>query len=303
MRRLFEQYSLFDGLTTDAPPPAAGAAASSRAPAPPVRQRSRSYDRAILRYVAYYRLVTTHQILYRFFLMAGHGPGYGFRLVQRLVRQGFLEARRLDQGRGAVSRQTVRLTAKGWQTLGMAPPVDPKRAAIQDVEEYRLQLAEVMLVRESEGWTLLSEDRAWPRIREWALAPYKGRALNDQDRLVLRRLENLTGVKVGLSVLHHRGRGEIRFVLPVRRGRSFRRIIEKLPQTLGLFPPLVFEMVVAEPPLEQPCRDVLRRWSERLKIPAQAIVLPHFRTRPHPLQSTPADVYTPSHVPDPRTLI
>jgi len=255
--------------------------------------------------VGFYRVVTTHQVIYRFFIFAGMGPGYGFRLVQRLVKQGLLASRPLDRERGAVSRHVLSMTAAGWDAIGLSTPVAKKHAAVQDIEEYRMQLADVMLVRESQGWTLVPEHAVWARLREWGLAPYRGRALNEQDRLIIRRLENMQPIKLGLSLLHHRGTGEVRILLPLRRGRSFRRLIEKLPATLGLFPPPVFELVIAEPPLEDPCRDILRRWGEKLKVKPQIHALNHFRTRAHPLHlgEQLSNIYPAAGVPDPRLLI
>lgn len=291
---LFAQYSLFPPETPTGP-----------APERPVRPKARSYDAAVLRYVGYYRAVTLHQVITRFFLLAGHGPGYGFRLVRSLVRRGLIRVTPLDPGLGTVSRQICGLTPEGWAYLGLQEPPAPRRTSGADMTPYRLQFAEVMLVRESEGWVYTPEATAWSRVREWGLRSYHGRAINAQDRMAESRIQNMPPLRTGLNVLWHRKSREIRWILPVRRGKSIKRLVEPLPATLGLFPRSEFELVVADPELSAVAADLVRRWSERTRVPYRLHELPNFRTRLHPGHQDPTgeDVYATHEVPDPRILI
>lgn len=125
------------------------------APTSPARraaaaQRERSYDEAILRYVGYFRAATVHQVLFRFFIFAGKGPRYGFKAVRRLINDGLLIAKPLDPTKGTVSRQVLTLSPSGWQLLGLPQPKDPWRVAPETLLHYRLQFAEMMLVRATE---------------------------------------------------------------------------------------------------------------------------------------------------------
>src|SRR5690606_8213258 len=76
--------------------------------------RPRSYDEAILRYVAYYRVATVHQVIYRFFIYAGRGGRYGYNVIKRLINEGLVHSEPLDPDLGAISRNVLTLTPKGW---------------------------------------------------------------------------------------------------------------------------------------------------------------------------------------------
>lgn len=269
-----------------------------------LRKRARGYDAAVLRYIGYYRVVTLHQIIYRFFIMAGMGPGYGFRLVRGLQKRGLVETRPLDSDKGTVSRALCTLTREGWQYLGRdEEPKSPKRANVSDLLEYRLQFAEMMLEREAEGWVLLVEEQAWGRIKKWGMSQYAGRALNEYERLSGRRIERMPPLSTGLNVLWHRNNGDIRFILPVRWGKSISRTLEKLPPSLGLFPPLQFEMVGADLELTRAAASMLARWGEGNKITLAVHQVANFRTRNHPGQAQARNIYGDNNVPDPGILL
>ncbi|HEX7071400.1 MAG TPA: hypothetical protein VF190_11365 [Rhodothermales bacterium] len=294
---IFDQYPLFQ---------AGRGLVMPDVPSPPRRRRvrPRGYDAAVLRYVGYYRTVTLHQVVYRFFLYDGKGPRYGFRLVADLVRRGLLAESPLDPRRGSVSRTTLAVTDAGWLALGLPKPRESKRAIVDAVREYRLQFADMMLQREVEGWVLVPEARSFATLRAWGLAAYRGRALTDSEIVFRDRLERMPPITIPLRVLAHRATGEARLILPVRRGKSFAHTIDALP-SLAIFPPLVFEMVSPDPELARKADDYLRRWAERTRHRVRTVQSPHYRERPHPARVVvPSEsLYRRHGVPDPRTLL
>lgn len=268
------------------------------------RFRARSYDAAILRYVGFYRMVTGHQILYRFFTYAGKGDRYGYRLLRRLTEQNLLKAEPLDPELGSVSRLVYTLTRDGWRALGLQPPAESRRTVPGYVREYRLQFADVMLERESEGWRLIPSNQSFMALQLWALGHYRDRLLNPTETVIRERLERLHPFDVGLRMIGHRTSGDLRLILPVRRGRSFKATIDQLPN-LSIFPPITFEVVCSEPSLETPAVDYLQRWADRTRTQIRVRLLPHFRSRPSPADA-PSEArtrYRDHGIGDPRTLI
>lgn len=267
------------------------------------RFRPRAYDAAILRYVGYYRVVTGHQIIYRFFTYAGKGDGYGYRILRRLQQQNLLFAEPLDPDLGATSRLVYSLTREGWRMLGLRPPTS-RRTVPEYVREYRLQFADVMLERESEGWRLIPSAQSFPALQNWALRHYRDRLLNATEMVIRERLERLRPFDLGLRLIGHPSTGEVRVILPVRRGRSYKATIDRLPN-LSIFPPLTFELICSDSDLESSAIDYLYRWANRAHIRVVIQTSPHFRSRPAP-GDAPTEVrnrYRNNGIRDPRKLI
>lgn len=272
---------------------------------PSVRRRPRTYDHAILRYVGYYRLVTTQQVIYRFFLYAGRGPEYGYRVVRQLVRRGLLDESPLDPERGNVSQNVLSVTREGWRFLGRSMPSRGRRSSSSPVRQYRIQFADVMLDREVEGWNLVNSTAAFPVLKEWARQRYRGRMLNSSEAQIRDRLERLHPFDFPLHLLVRPSRGEIRLILPVRTTLSYRSTIDKLPGNMGLFPKLHFELVTAELDLGDAAASYLERWGKKHPAGIEIHRSEHFRSRPHPrsFEGERINRYKKNGVPDPRALL
>lgn len=268
------------------------------------RSRPRKYDEAILRYVAYYRIATTHQVAYRFFVYAGKGPRYGFQVVRKLVTDGYLESQPLDPEKGRASRQVLRVTKDGWRKIGHTPPRKSQRTVAQSLVEYRLQFADTMLERESVGWRLVPEHRSFRTLKEWGLRPYRGRLLNASEQVLRERLERMPDISLPVRLLGHKASGEVRLILPVRRGKSFAKVIDSLP-SLSLFPPIEFELICSHLDLLDRAKDYLRRWGRDSKVKYTVHRNAHFRSRPHPRNAEQPDTsrYEQHDVGDPRQLL
>lgn len=266
------------------------------------RHRPRSYDEAILRYVAYYRTVTICQLLYRFFVYAGKGDRYGYTVVRRLVQEGFLVKEPLDPERGARSQHILMLSATGWQVLGLRPRID-RHAAADVIRDYRLQFADLMLEREVNGWRLVPRSKTHQALKKWALAHYQHRLLNPTEVVIRERLERMSALELRLRVIRHTVSGEVRILLPVRRGRSYKASIAALP-SLSLIPVVPFELVCSDVTLAQPAQRSLQRWAAQTKTMIRIHQHPHFRTRRVPdsrMRSRP-NLYARYNL-DPLTLI
>jgi hypothetical protein len=266
--------------------------------------RPRGYDRAVLRYVAYYRLVTLHQVIYRFFVFDAKSASYGFKLVRRLVREGWLGSVPLDSERGSISRQVLSITPLGWLLLNARPPKQSRSETSRSVRDYRLQFAEMMLEREADGWRLAPSASAFGLLREWALAPYRGRLLNDDERVIRQRIERAPAVALPLNVLVRSITGDVRLILPIRSGRSFGRLLESLPP-LNFFPPLEFEAVCSELELLSRAEEFVGRWSRDRGAQVRLHRVEHFRSRVHPGEAlVPSESrYRTNGVGDPRKLV
>ncbi len=243
--------------------------------------RPRKHDTRILRWIAYHRRVTASQVLVHQFIARGISPSYGDRVVRKLIREGFLASERLDPERGRASRMVLRLTRDGWRRLLIEPPNDFGKPVWGPVLEYRLQFAEMLSTRQSQGWALRLMDEAWPDVRDWVRRPYRGRLLNDSERVERDAIERMPAVELPLNILVHPERKEVRFVLPVRRGLSIHTRLAHMPPT-GLWPPVPVEVVCAEMPDLQPAIVELRRWAERARSQIEVHVVRHHRSVPLP---------------------
>lgn len=282
---------------------------------PNKRTRPRTYDDAVLRYIAFHRFVTTQQYIFRFRIYAGKSPSYGFRLLKRLVAKGWIKKEKLDPEKGGASKDVLSLTDEGWLRCGLTPPTYQEKNRVANHQEYYLQFAEVMLERQSTGWKFIRRDRQHPQkgqnwlyllIQEWGLEPFRGRPLNTEQRAVRDAIKRTSEFELNLDGLWHPRKKDLRLMLPVRRGLDYRRKIEELPiQFLRGLPPLVFELVCAHMDRLEGVKRSLRRWSDKVNLEVETSRVPHFRTRTYAENApdSPVNRYEKHDVGDPRKLI
>lgn len=238
------------------------------------------YTLPLLRWIALHRTATTHQVITVFWLLAGRNTRHGYTVIRRLIARGLLSSEPVERAHGAASTHALRLTRAGWRALGIEPSARLLRAD-PALREYRLQSAEMMLVRDNEGWRQVRPERAWEAYRDWLVSPYRGRMLNDLERLEKRSIERLPTQTIPLQVLRHRESREIRLLLPVRQGTSYSRLLASIPHVI-LRDRVAFEIVCAELSLLETAEAVIQRWARRRKVKAELHRVPHYRTRAHP---------------------
>jgi hypothetical protein len=272
---------------------------------PKKSQRGRKFDVPILRYVCWHEYVTLHQLVYRFFVYDGKGPRYGFRVVQELIERGLIRSEPLDPDKGSISRQVLSATDAGWEYIGKKPRKGRRPNDLIALRDYRLQFAEMILEREATGWRLVKgKKRGFELLRRAALAEYRKKTLTDMERLFQRRVREAASVPMRVSALEHPASGAVRLILAVRRWSSYKKEIQALPD-LALFHTIVFEMVSADPVLEERARAYLKRWAAKRKINYEVVSVPHFRLREHPSAAAVPEVsrYVAHQVTSPRSLI
>jgi hypothetical protein len=257
------------------------------------------YSLPILRWIAYHRMGTLHQVLHVFWTAAGRNPSAGYAVIRRLVERELLTTEPLDPHLQARSLRVLRVTRQGWRFLGVEPTasmihVDPR------LREYRLQFAEMMIHRELEGWRLVTPTRSWEVLREWLVRPYRGRMLNSEEQAVRRSIERLPAQALPSTLLQNPSSGDIRLILPIRRGRSYKRILHRVPVVAT--ERLAFEVVCADLSLLTSAERVAKRWAARRKLTLELHRVRHFRQRSNPRadQDERADMYSAAGVADPR---
>lgn len=282
---------------------------------PTNRTRPRTYDDAVLRYIAFHRFVTTQQYIFRFRIYAGKSPSYGFRLLKRLIAEGWVKKKKLDPDKGGASKDVLSLTNEGWLRCGASPPTYQQKTQAANHREYYLQFAEVLLERQSKGWKFIRRDREHPQkgenwlyllIQEWGLEPFRGRALNTEERAVRDAIKRAQEFQIELDGLWHPQQKDLRLMLPVRRGLDYKRKIEELPvQYLRGLPPITFELVCAHMDRLEGVKRTIRRWGDKMKLATNIERVEHFRTRTYAddAPEPPVDRYTEYGVGDPRALL
>jgi hypothetical protein len=206
---------------------------------------------------------------------------YGERVIRQLVQRGFLSSEPLEPAHGAASRRVLALTRDGWRRLGVSAPTGWDRAIPASIREYRLQCAEVLMVRRHAGWRLATREEAVARVRAWTLRPYRNRRLNDTERVIRERLERTPIDTLPLRVMVHDDTGDLRFVLPGRRGFGALARLARMP-VCALWPRVEFEVVLSDVALKERAEDQIERWSARRGVSCRTHILRHHRTRPHP---------------------
>jgi hypothetical protein len=243
--------------------------------------RPRTYDREILTWIANHRAATTHQVLSRFFIARRKSASYGERVVHRLVSEGYLSRAALNPERGNSSRRVLRLTRRGWRRLAVAPPHGWNRPLPESVLEHHLQYGEVVMVRQTMGWRLVTAQETPDLVRAWLLRGYRNRLLNDTEVVVRERLERQDLSVLRARVLLHRQSGDIRFLLAVGRGVGVRARLAEIPVT-GFWPPVELEMVCSDVRKLDEATAAIERWAKRGRVRAKIHRVAHHRTRSHP---------------------
>jgi hypothetical protein len=268
----------------------------------------------ILAWVGIHGAVTERQIIFRFWIYEGCSPSHGFRVVQRLVSEGVLQRHPVVPGDGKRSQHVVRLTPAGWAELPPAPPI-----AARVSEAHLVQLAQVALVREAQGWSFVRWEDAWPLLRSLTLKAARARLGRHgaQEYEALARIPD-PGLKVWALV--HAGTGDIRILLPVRSTRGLRQVCRGLGKLAHFaeFRPLDLELVAADFPAdlaEKRVREWFGGWRHtgrghrkrrtlgrpRRAVPVNIHVVPPYGELPHPHRVTiPGEsVYARAGVPSP----
>ena len=249
--------------------------------------QTRRFDEPILRWVGYHEFVTVQQVVHRFWIQRGVGGKYGYRCVAKLVGEGALRQRLLDLDGDNSTPRIVSLTPEGFRRLGVAVKRSYSGIDLEAHIRYRIQGAEVMLEREPEGWLIIpkSDEKAVVRaIRDCALEGYRGRALNSYEAHMRTRIERLSPANFDLtvSVFWHPKLRQVRILLPVRSGVSYKRHLEKV-TGVGFLKKVDFEAVCPDPDLLSGANRVVQRWAGKNKVEARVHCVPHFRTRPNPI--------------------
>lgn len=251
---------------------------------PPIRLKGRrgsKLDEPILQFIGHFQAVTTYQVLDRFFTSRDKSPVYGYRLLKRLREAGFITSAPIYPELGAASLTYLALTKLGWAAIGVTPSVKALRPLPRPYLEYSLQFAEMMIVRAGEGWREVRPDSVFKVIRNWGLAQFRDRRLNDHEIIRRATIERMPEVEVPFPLLIHQSGDRIRLVLPVREGENFQRTLRNLPD-LALFPPMQFELVCANAELAREATDTLSRYAERKGFKFEIYHVAHFNARPNP---------------------
>jgi hypothetical protein len=270
------------------------------------RGREGPYDNAVLRYCGYYRLVTSHQAVYRFWVFRGLNWRRGFHAIRRLEQGGMLERFPLEPHRGRASRDVLRLTRKGFLHIGVTPPDDVDVAIDPRTLHYRLQFTEALLLRELEGFTWVTNSVAAASLREGAKALLRGRALDAVQAAAREQLDRLDLRGLRLHALRHRQTSEVRLIVPVRDIAAVQRAIVALPTNLsGLMMPVHFELIGADQDKLETVKGRLERWGREHRVDTVTHQTELFTARPHPMRADGerADRYAAAGLPNPDQLI
>ncbi len=240
------------------------------------------YDRRILTMVGYFGCVTSHQVLRKYF----GASSYGERTIQRLIATGMLSAERLEPSLGRASRTVLSLTRDGYRRIAVTPPEGYNRPISGNLRAYRIQYAEVYLVREGEGWRFAKNEEAPAAVRVWTLRSYRNRLLNSSEQAVRDALERGPIKKLPMRVMHHPATGRLRFILPVRPGFLYQKLLKQMPNT-GLWPALELEVVCSDMSRIDDAELSVMRWAKRVRANVTMHRVAHHRTQPHPRNGPP----------------
>lgn len=250
-----------------------------------MRSLRSSYTLPVLSFVSRTHLATLHQIIYRHWIYAGKGPSYGFDLLRTLEADGLVLTERLDEPR---RREMVTLTDDGYHRAGLAAPSRSRRITLHNRRTFQLQLAEVLLEREADGWRKLpgKDPDVADRFREWALASFRGRPLSGIERKVRASIRRSGGLRFPVDVLVPPDERAPRLMVPIRRGRSVSTVLESLPwRNLAGFPTLHVEWICADLSKLADAGKTLERWSKRHGLKVRAHRVDHFLSRPSPREA------------------
>ena len=207
----------------------------------------------------------------------------GYLILAKLKAQGLVRSRRLEPERGAVSREVLYL----WEEDRDGGAGE--RPRIHDLSERQLdallQTAEVLLVRERQGWRVVASSETAVLFRQAALNAWHTGALTDAERAFVTLLEHRPELPVPGRLLV-RGAGsslEARVVLPVWTRADAERIAEGLP--LHRVRALDIELVACDPALAADALGVLQEATNQAGRPITVWQVAPFRDRPNPALS------------------
>lgn len=156
------------------------------------RRRARRYDYSVLRWVARYRVVTLHQVAYRFWYLDGRSCRHAYRVVKRLHDAGLVRYAPYQPHKGAASRRLLMLTEAARVLLDLPPIRDPM-AEPHRQRMFRLEVAQLEIDLEAEGYRESDPDDAWECVRRAALTALRRVGVrNEYDRLVEDRIRRFT---------------------------------------------------------------------------------------------------------------
>lgn len=255
--------------------------AGSSSPSKKARKRTSKLEGPILNFIDYFHVVTSYQVLYQFFTFRGKSPVYGWRILKKMQDDNLITTFRIYPELGASSLNAIRLTAHGYQKLDKTPQAKDLKSFSRHELEYRLQFAEMMLQRGFEGWRMARSEVAFEAMRRWALAEYRTRLLNETERLARERIERMPPSEIGVPMLVHPLKNWIRFVLPARPDRSFKKVLETLP-SFDLLPRIPIELVCADNELLEQCRELIEKHARDNRYRYTLRAVPHFNLRKNP---------------------
>lgn len=256
---------------------------------PPEKKRRRGRplggpsDNPVLAWIGYHRVVTTTQILWRFWAQKGKGHRHGNNVLKRLEEQELIVTTSIHPNLGRASPRVVQLTLHGWRYLHLSPPKGALATLPAPVLQHRLQYAETMLVREAEGWGFLPKDKMGPAIQAKALSWYRGRVLTGTEQAMRDAIKRNPPPEITLHGLRRIEDGKLRLLLPVRKGRSIRRVLRGLPRHMrALTDHLEFEIVSGDPDEIPIASELLQQWGRRNKLTVMAYHCRHYSERRTP---------------------
>ena len=237
--------------------------------------------RPILQFIAHFGVVSSYHVLYRFWTHKAKSPVYGWRLLKQIEDAGYITSGPIEPEKGNRSVKYLRLTQEGWERISRSCPRELK-GPLPDAELlYRIQYAEMALIRSKEGFREVSENRRMDALKGWALAQFRNRHLSDSDLFRRTGIERLTSGRILNPIWLHTEKGLLRIVVPAIEGRTAGHSIRSLPD-LKLFEYLSFEVVgVHQGSIEGVIR-FLRRKSDSHFGHFEIHTAQHFSKRPNP---------------------
>ena len=191
----------------------------------------------------------------------------------------------------------------GYVAVGATPPSNGPWPSAEGRLWYQLQFAEVLAGREAQGWTLIGAADAWPVVQRWALRRITGLRVSSTARQDHARLAHMR-LSVPLDVLHHAWTSEVRLLLPLYRGRSWRAILASFPSALRLVGALPLEVVCADMGVYGDAWPRVSAWASRHGYELDEHRLAPFQALPDPRRraTRQGSLYAASGTPPARTL-
>jgi hypothetical protein len=216
-------------------------------------------QRQILKWIAFHRCATVHQVLYRFFTALGQSSRRGEIAIKKLTDSGLVWSELLNPTQRSTSKRVLHLTRAGWLEIGARPPAGWDQPMTVAERDHRLQHAEVLMVRRLQGWRRARHTKAAELVRVWLNRNRRDQPRSARKQIAVERLEHVALSGLPLRVLAHCETSEIRFLLPVDGLMSGR--LEEMSR-FDLWPVVEFE-VVSTGRDRQKIMDQIHGWGER----------------------------------------